>query len=384
MSTFRNQLERYLIDTLIKSSDGGVADAAVFSHSDQQLALDQRLPIQLLKPLADEIKNIAQGYTNNREITIPQLSSNACRAYALYYTLINFEKIERLLSAHLPLLPTRPLKVLDYGCGPGTAAFALAAAHPDPFSLTAVDANPAMRQIAKTLLQPLTGIGKISTLKINPADASDSYPQAAYDLILAGHVFNEFAANEQQRLIGEFLRSLTPDGTLVIIESALQAQTREIMALRDFILDQDRTLEVAFPCTHRALCPMLKEPAQWCHGPLSWNPPHLIRQLDQLTGFNKHRIKYSAFIFTRNHAAIQQKRGEFRVVAPPSSSKRGDLLHLCGETFYGETLLSKRARAENNIEFRRADHFDCISAPVEHRITSMLDGTIPISRTRAP
>jgi ribosomal protein RSM22 (predicted rRNA methylase) len=155
------------------------------------------------------------------------------------------------------------------------------------------------------------------------------------------------------------------------------------MGLRDLLLKNDPSLQIVFPCTHNTQCPMLKSSNNdWCHGSLNWTPPHLIRQLDECTGFNKHRIKYSASIFSK--AARQTLPNKnYRVVAPPEKSKRGESLLLCGGDFYGVSTVSKKERSENNIEFRRAEHFDLLTLTDEGTVEPEIMKNFNFSRTRA-
>lgn len=382
----RDQLERYLIDCLIDSSQEQTRCEDLLARArTAPLELERKLAHSQLKPVADQIKGIAQGYTSDRQKTIAPLDAEGCRAYALYYTLINFEKMSRLLQIAAPLLPEGHLSVLDYGAGPGTATFAATSVLGRSFALTAVDSSAGMRSLASRLLEPLRQFGTLTRCTVESSDVffTRRSTDNPFDLIVASHVLNEFPADRQQALIGDFLKHLAPGGTMVLLESALPAQTRELMSLRDWALNQDMSLQVHFPCTHRAACPMLADAGNWCHAPLSWNPPHLVRQIDALTGFNKHRLKYSAVILSRRNVPLADGFA-YRVVAPPESSKAGHTATLCGPEWYGLAKLGKRDRSDDNLEFRRADLFDHLTLSDGLSDKGRIESTTSITRKRAP
>ncbi len=381
MTINREQIERYLIETVLYPERGPARVDRPLPDAQSGLSTEERLPDTLLKPVADDIRRIAERYTSGRTETVAPLSARESSSYALYYFLINLEKIQRLLRVNLPLIESEKLRVLDYGAGPGTAAFALALERPAPFFLSAIDHSADMRAIAGKLLSGLKEIGSIIDLRV---EAPESARDEKFDLIFAAHVLNELPFNAQVTLAHTLLSRLAPNGTIFLIESALKEQTRELMALRDLLLHNDSSLSVAFPCTHQLACPMLaRSPDDWCHGTMSWQPPFLVRQLDQLTGFNKHRLKYSAFVLTRNQAAMTPSTHKFRVVAPPEKSKVGHQLMLCGAEYYGITLCKKRSRSEENIEFRRAEHYDRLTIEGTE-VGSALSENAAVRRERAP
>jgi hypothetical protein len=201
---------------------------------------------------------------------------------------------------------------------------------------------------------------------------SDSFA-GKFDLIFAANVLNELSPQAALTLLERLLDALSPDGALITLEPALLNTTRNHMALRDAVLAGHLDLNPLFPCTHRARCPMLPgEPTEWCHTDLMWEEPRLIRQIDELTGFNKHRPKFSAFIFTR---ASSIPPG-IRIVRAVEKSKRGASAIGCSGDFFGELTLLKRFRTEGNRLFQKLGSYDRIT--IEPPLTN---GDIPASAT---
>jgi ribosomal protein RSM22 (predicted rRNA methylase) len=284
-----------------------------------------------LEQWIEPIRRISEGYNSNSALSID--SERMAHAYALYFTLINFSKLEFLL-AHLPSTFTaQSLRVLDFGCGPGTASLALKSAPLTISELVLMDASPSMIKIAGFLIEEFLG-----GIPLVQHDA-----QKSYDLILAANVLNEIPEDKIKPTLNELLEWLAPEGALVLLEPALKPATHRAMRARDYLLAQDRALNPLFPCTRRDACPMLqREPDNWCHGTLRWEEPRLTQQLDELLGFNKHRIKYCGFVFQRGAQMLNGKR----ILGDPVKRKHGTEVLVCGPDAYGTEIVKKITRQE--------------------------------------
>ena len=191
-----------------------------------------------------------------------------------------------------------------------------------------------------------------------PVSTTTSLPTQTFSLILAGNVFAEISDSGFEGMVATMLERLAPGGTIICIEPALKVATHRLMRVRDLWCRSNK-ISVLYPCTHSAPCPMLRHtPHDWCHGELTWTPPRLIQTLDELTGFNKHRIKYSACV-ARAGSGLEST--QYRVVTPPENDRRGTSLTLCGPEFFDLVRLSKRNRSEANLAFRRASLWDALT-----------------------
>jgi SAM-dependent methyltransferase len=307
-----------------------------------------------LAPFTAAILELSKSYVAHSvgsQLSSPVRGTIAAEAYALYYSVINAAKIVHLL----PLLPfsSQEISVLDVGCGPGTAGLALLSALPHSLKLTCVENSPAMRAVAERLLSQYTGQGSLSHLKILPSLPHDS--KDLHDLVIAAHVLAELDTEKGERTIHQLAQRVGPGGYLLIIEPGQQLHTRRLMHLRDSVLASDSELAPLFPCLRSDSCPMLPaSPTDWCHGSIEWRQPRLNAHLDDVLSFNKHRIKYSAFLFQRGGAV----RDGVRVITPPEKTRIGIEALVCGKDTYGVVRIRKGTRSENNRAFEKASVFD--------------------------
>lgn len=341
------RLELYLIEKIL-----GESYALQFSQGD--------LPRSLLEPFLPPLKELSEEYTERGRTYAPELSLVKARAYALYYTPLNFYKIRHLLSELRLDEEKRWSHVLDFGCGPGTGSFALLPFLGSTTTLHAVDRSSYMREAAEMLLTPLV---KERGAQLSVSSTIDS--NVRYSLILAANVINEMEEDKAFGLLRDLAQLLTDDGILLVIDPALKAPTQRAMSLRDRLRSCDGSLTLLYPCTRQDSCPMrVVDPEGWCHGTLRWERPRLVAQLDELLGFNKHRIKYSAFAFGRADRSFEG----YRVITPSERRPRGIEATLCGEKLYGPVILPKKEKSEQNRPFAHLEQHErvqVIPAPLD-------------------
>ncbi len=307
-----------------------------------------------LEPYAEAIRHVSAAYVTHdtgSTLTSPINSRLAAEAYALYYTPINAAKILHLL----PLLSfdSPAIQVLDVGCGPGTAGLALLSALSTNINLTCVETSPEMRAVAEQLLSRWSLSDTLHTLDISRSLSLD--PKRSFDVIICANVLAELREKDAMELLLAITDHLTPRGYLLLLEPGQQSHTRRLMGLRDWLVARDRALVPQFPCLRSDRCPMLSASStDWCHDTLEWRQPRLHAQFDSILGFNKHRIKYSAFLFQKNGAL---KEG-VRVLTPPTKTRQGVEALICGKDLYGITRVRKGLRSANTRPFEKADVFD--------------------------
>lgn len=269
------------------------------------------------------------------------------RAYVGYYLPVNAEKVSRVLAelATYAAPRERPPRVLDFGCGPGTASIALLLRE-RVRELVLVDVVDEALEAARWFARRLG----------TEARCAHEPPAGPYDLILAANVLSEHAPPLEDLL--------AEDGYLVVVEPALKEATRRLMERRDRLAS--RGFRIAAPCLGRADCPMLEHSDLWCHQDVPWPRPGPVAEVDRRTGLRKESLKYSYLVVTRSGRTLGDLPGGWRVVSNLHREKGKAWAHLCGRSGpLCRTEVLKRHRSPANVDFFRADRGDVLELEVE-------------------
>lgn len=125
------------------------------------------------------------------------------------------DQVTRLLDLVPPV--TRPVRVLDLGCGPGVATFILAAALPPASQVVGVDLSPAM--IARAHAHHGRRYPHLRGVSFLEGDARAlPFPDASFDLV-TGHSFL-YLLPEPVAVLAEARRLMRPGAQAVFLEPA--------------------------------------------------------------------------------------------------------------------------------------------------------------------
>lgn len=294
-----------------------------------------KLPKSSLKEIVNAVSEMSRSYNDvkQRDDNLIISTKSEAISYAHYYGTINSAKVAHLLN--LISVSTKPLRVLDFGCGPGTSSLSMIQAGHRVECITAIESShhmldvfsKALRKIAPNV--PLSSYANLSDIRLSN-----------FDIIFCCNVLNEVEESQRFSVISSLRNHLSENGILMILEPGNFDSTRALMNLRDKVVDEFKDLAIAYPCTHYSKCPMINEPTQWCHSSIRWQRPSLIQQIDELTGFNKHEIKYSALVLQRTQRIADSR---LRVIREPIKSKTGFRIGVCGQGRYGVVCVDPRS-----------------------------------------
>jgi len=307
-----------------------------------------------LKDVAQGIRTLSAGLTRERSLVgatyldDPRLLG----AYLLFYWPVSYAQARAVLGE----LGRRPRTVLDLGSGPGPVAFA--ALDAGATEVTAADRSAPALAIARALAAEAE-----EPLATRPWSRGAALPEGRFELISLGHVLNELgrgpaALDERAALLERAAEQLRPGGSLLVLEPALRETSRDLLAVRDRMVE--RGFAIRAPCLWQGRCPALIKPTDWCHAERSWAPPPLLETLAREAGLHKEALKMSYLLVApRGEAWAKPPPGRlFRIVSEPLEGKGRQRFMGCGpEGRLGLALQEKHRTAENEAFFtlRRGD-----------------------------
>jgi SAM-dependent methyltransferase len=280
------------------------------------------------------------------------------RAYLRYYLPVNLPKVRVPLAAWLRSDPHRfagrRLRCLDLGSGPGTALVGLCdfvrglrpADQPQALELVALEQSYESLRDAGALIRRFTEDRAGPEVLFEPlrldlvADRTELFPLAAaggaFDLVLAANVLCEIVRGSPQG-IGEAEalitaaaeRLLAPGGAILIVEPGLKQTSRDLHHLRDRLLARG-SLRVHAPCLHEAPCPALRTDRDWCIADLAWEPPGMVRRIEERTGLRKSSLKFSYLVLAPEPPPTPHP-ARWRVVSDVLDFKGERRVYLCAE-----------------------------------------------------
>lgn len=294
----------------------------------------------------------------------------AATAYLNYFMPVNLSKIQVLLD-EVPVdrLPDR-LSVLDLGSGPGTGSLAVLdwwhrrqCAH--SVEVVAIDNSPSALTQATQLWNRYCQAAGITAASFQShkgdleqaAWLTQVRLRAPFDLIILANSLNEIYTGAQEPIgartnfVTKALSLLAPSGTMMIVEPALRETSRALHHVRDRLI-QEKQCTVFSPCLHENSCPALVNPYDWCHEERAWDPPTVIRQIDDEVGFIKDALKFSYLLLRKDGKTIVERRPDvYRVVSELREMKGEKRAWLCNEQGRYEVGRQDRFASPQNKPF---------------------------------
>ncbi len=281
--------------------------------------------------VSNGVQYLSQGLTRDRGLIGERYLSDPVLlgAYLLYYWPLSYLQAREMFRH----LPSNPRSVLELGSGPG------------PLGAAAFDEGAKLVTFADRSLPALKLAMELAKLAGHRAEFQNwdpirhpVLPRAKYDCIAAEHLINELWSEHPQRierrtqLITPWFERLKPGGYVALIDPALTSTSRDLIALRDRLMDQGFPL--VYPCIcQKTPCPALAKPEETCHIEQPWSLPPLIRDLVKRLDFKKRTLKMTAFVFTDPQTETKSYPDTlYRIVSEPLLSKNKRIRYIgCGQ-----------------------------------------------------
>jgi ribosomal protein RSM22 (predicted rRNA methylase) len=232
-----------------------------------------------------------------------------------------------------------PRTQLDLGSGPGTALWAARETWPTLAAATAIEAEPEMRTLARTL----------GGFELVPGNLPAAIPDGRYDLVTAAYVLAELTPSSLTTTLDRAWDATT--GALVIVEPGTPAGYERVLAARDRLLGRGGT--VIAPCPHDGACPLATIEGEWCHFAVRVARSRAHRAAkDAKLGHEDEKFSYVAV------ARDPGERAETRVLRHPQIRPGHVLLELCTTDGRRLETVSKR----DGDRYRQARKIDWGSA----------------------
>jgi ribosomal protein RSM22 (predicted rRNA methylase) len=194
-----------------------------------------------------------------------------------------------------------PGRVLDLGAGTGAASKAVRAQWASA-EIVAVDKVAAPGILRADVTRGLRPLGV----------------QGRFDLIVAAHLLNELAIDEDSRsrlVLGWCRELLQEHGTCILVEPALRETSRGLLAVRDRL--GAAGLFVVAPCLWQGPCPALARERDFCHMSAAVIAP------------GRSRVDFS-YLMLRKQGTPSTDTSVFRIVSDPMKDKGRMRFFACG------------------------------------------------------
>ena len=345
----------------------------------------QTIPQDLVKSYIAHAKKLSALFTKDRQhINSKYFHKKENRyAYIFYFHISSFMRTYHVIHEMFRhgIWPEQADTFMDLGSGSGGSLWALGLyRHQRNLPIKhvyALDQDQHVLKDAKKLWSRLVKHFNIDApemvtykqdlLNIQKLETDEFYHKV--DIVFCSNVLNEFSKMSEASKLMLFktiaLHMLKKNGMLVIIEPALSETARKLMELRDLFLE-NIAADVPIPCGHIMSCPMLKNPKDWCHFELNWEPPRLRKKIEDSLGFHSGTLKYSYLVFKKKSLEAQPvtERKKYRALSPALKSGSEYCVLLCSDAdvisvyFDKDNKILRNVVRGNLIEMGPVDTFE--------------------------
>ncbi len=304
--------------------------------------------------MGELLRQLSEAYNRSEAEAFPLLPEKLLAPRFAFSFLRDLPKskvaVRELLAKDLlPVPQDRPLRILDIGAGLGATTWGildglLERNGTGKVESLLLDQDRRALDLGAQLVRAAGSFRGID-LAVETTTASlgalfASRP-APFDLVLLGQVLSELdrgrdestRATAHADLVRRLLRQLVAEtGSLVVVEPALRERTRHLHRVRDGLRVHD-DVTIFAPCPHRAACPMMVSPHDWCHEDVPIDLPPWLVPVARAAGLRWQGLTFSYLVLRRDGKTLAEPGppSALRVVAAPKATKGKLELALCGD-----------------------------------------------------
>ena len=312
--------------------------------------------------MARAVQQLSQGLTRERSLAGSRYMDDPALlgAYLLFFWPVSYAQARQVMGE----LPHLSGAALDLASGPAPLAFA--ALDAGVREVTVADRSTTALAAARELAVDAGEALRIRQVDLTGAKPGQSDVGGPFDLISIGHGLNELypsrpdAPERRAAMLDSWMGLLKEGGCLLIIEPALRDTSRNLLRVRDLLVQRGRVVRA--PCLYRGNCPALIKESDWCHAERSWQRPPLVEMIAAAAGLRKESLKMSYLLMASpNSTWNEPPQGRaFRIVSEPLQGK-GRLRYMgCGPEGRIGLALQEKHRTEQNAVFFRLQRGDVI------------------------
>jgi ribosomal protein RSM22 (predicted rRNA methylase) len=149
-----------------------------------------------------------------------------------------------------------------------------------------------------------------------------------------------------------------------VLEPALKESARQLMRVRDALVQTAPQVQVFAPCIHRNSCPMLLAERDWCHETLDYALPKPLAEVARAAGLRYEGLSYAALVLAQKPRVLGANIDMlYRIVSDPLPSKGKLTLYGCGEHGHQSLTCLTRDESADNQAFTSARRGHILRVP---------------------
>jgi ribosomal protein RSM22 (predicted rRNA methylase) len=283
----------------------------------------------------------------------PRIGSPQARAAYTATRMPAIFQVNRYVCAEFARLSpaTNIRRVLDLGCGPGTATLAAQQTFAQLQAATLVDRDPQWFEVGRRLIAAVDGSLAGASRFVN-CDLDKPERLDPHDLVIISYALGEMAPSRAQALVE---RAWTwARHAIAIVEPGTPRGFGTIVAAREALIGAQAN--IVAPCTHAARCPLAGR--DWCH--FDTRVERTRRHQQAKSGTLPYEIEKFSYVIAARDGPTP--RGAARLIRRPLKKSGHVILDLCTAAADAQRVVVSRRDKELYRQARAAKWGDLWTA----------------------